>query len=347
MTPPDIEKLKKSKPKKAKKEGGGSFYIFFIGSLVLAVIAAAVIGVFLSYTAYIQVDSNEQVVILRLGRYHRTLGAGLHFKWPLNIETATAVTTHTMIEEFGFRTITSDVKSKFNKDFEQESLLLTGDLNLTDVRWVVQYRVSNPKNYLFRVKNVKKMIRDITLASMQKVVGDSRVSDVITVSRLDIAKKVKRDIQRSFKRFKMGIEVDLVNIREADPPTEVKPAFNAVNEARQEMEQLVNEGWKYYNLNVPKAKGQAQKIIKEAEGYRFHVKTVAEGEVSRFLAVLSEYKKSPEVTRQRLYFEMLERSLKKSDHLYVSPTRQQGIVPHMQIPMIQSTPKNTKARAKK
>ncbi len=324
----DLEKLRKAKPEKPKKKKGkGGCLIFLTGSLFFVILLAGLGAIYLSYTAYFQVNTHEQVVITRFGSYSRTLGPGLHFKLPFGIEKAIHVDTRTSIEEFGFRTVKAGIKSKLDKNFQEESLILTGDLNMADVKWVVQYKVVDAAKFLFNVKNVKRMIRDISLSAMQNVVGDQSVSNVITVGRIEISRNVKEIMQKAFDEFQMGVKVDVVNIKEANPPESVKASFNEVNEAKQEMEKVINQAWGQYNTAIPKVKGVVEQRIQEAEGYQFEKVKKATGEAGYFLSLLKEYKLAPEVTRQRMYFETIEKVIPQVENLYVTDPARNELLP--------------------
>lgn len=326
----NLEKLKKEKPAPEKKSSGCMVYMSaFVFVLVLA---GALSGYYLFNYGYVQVESYQQVVVKRLGKFNRTLGPGLHFVIPLGIETITPITVRTSIEEFGFRTVKAGIKSEFDKNFAQESLILTGDLNLADVTWVVQYKIINAENFLFHVKNTKKMIRDVSLAAMESVIGDRRVSDVITTARIEIALKVKQIMQQAFDKFKIGVKIDVVNIREANPPPLVKPSFNEVNEAKQEVEKVINQAWEYYISEVPKAEGEAKKMIAEANGYYFQVVGQAKGETSGFLALLTEYLRAPKITKQRLYYEAMEEILPQVKGLYITPSNDKSVLSILNLP---------------
>lgn len=297
------------------------------GFLTFLIVLGVGVGIYLSYTSYLLVEPTEQVVVLRFGKYHRTLSSGLHFKFPDGIEQAIRVNTQTKIAEFGFRTIKADVKSDLDKNHSNESLILTGDLNMADIRWALQYKVIDPYKFLFRVRNVTKMVEDICLSAIQGVVGDMDVTSVITIGRLEMTNKVSAIIQKAFDEFETGLVVETINIRDANPPDAVKDSFHEVNKARQERETAINEAWGQYSAVTEKAKGLAKKKLEEAQGYYYEKVNIARGEANSFLAQLHEYEKSPMVIKQRLYFETLERVFKKSQRVLVSPSGSQSVLP--------------------
>ncbi len=323
MTSVDVKNIKKKKSPKAVPK---LFKVFFF----LLILTGIGLVIYTSQKSYYQVDSHELLVIKRLGKYNRTMGPGLHFLIPFGIETAYRVSTRTKVEELGFRTVKADIKSTLDKKFEQESIILTGDLNLADVRWLLQYHVTNAPDYLFNVNNVQKLIRDIALSAMQNVVGDTSVSDVITIGRNIIGQKVKQIMQKAYDSFKIGITIDLVSIRESNPPKLVMPSFNEVNEARQEKEKTLNQAWEHYNSEIPKAEGEAKKIISEAKAYFYERINRSKGDTNRFLSLLVEYEKAPLITKKRLYFETLE-DIIPGMNIYINNTETGGILPFLNL----------------
>jgi membrane protease subunit HflK len=236
-------------------------------------------------------------------------GPGLHFKLPLGIDTARFVPTERVLkEEFGFRTTVAAQRSQYAKTppMQNESLMLTGDLNVIDVEWVVQYRVSDPVKFLFQVRDPRDTIRDVSEAVMRRIVGNRLGSEVLTVGRVAIADEVLSEMREILNSYDMGINVQRIELQDVTPPETVKPAFNEVNEARQQREKLVNEAEKERNRVIPRARGEADQIVAEAEAYRSERTNQAKGEAARFTSLLSAYLESPEVTKRRLYLEAVE-----------------------------------------
>jgi len=204
--------------------------------------------------------------------------------------------------------------------------MLTGDLNSAIVEWIVQYRIGNPVDYLFNVRNVTDIIRDASESVMRQVVGDRSVDEVIILSRREVALEAKEQLQNILNSYKTGIHVVTLELKDVNPPDPVKPAFNEVNEAKQEKERMVNEAWESYNKVVPKARGEAEKTIRQAEGYALNRVNRAKGDANKFLAIWKEYNRSKDVTRRRLYLETLNEVLPKIGRKYVVDSEQKGLV---------------------
>ena len=279
-------------------------------------IAAFVIVVLLVLSAFqsvvFSVEPEEQAVIQRFGKVTSIKGPGLHFKLPFGIDTARFVPTERVLkEEFGFRTTVAAQRSQYAKTpaMQNESLMLTGDLNVIDVEWVVQYRISDPEKFLFQVRDPRDTIRDISEAVMRRIVGNRLGSEVLTVGRVAIADEVLGEMREILNSYDMGINIQRIELQDVTPPETVKPAFNEVNEARQQREKLVNEAEKERNRVIPRAQGEADQIVAEAEAYRSERTNQAKGEAARFTSLLSAYLESPEVTTRRLYLEAIEQVL--------------------------------------
>jgi membrane protease subunit HflK len=274
--------------------------------IIIAVIAIAVI-VFLS-TSFIIVDQTESAVITTLGKYTKTLGAGLHYKLPFGIQKAFIVKTKVIqTESFGFRTLKSGVVTQYsNKSFGDESTMLTGDLNIVDVEWIIQYRITDPRAWLFNISDQQKTIRDISQSVINRLVGDRRILGVIGPDRQTIQDTAVTMMNSIFTRYGLGIVVTQVQLQNIVPPKGVQDAFEDVNKAIQDMNRLINEGKEAYNNEIPKAKGQADQILEISRGYATERVNKARGDVARFISVLDEYRKAPDVTRKRLYFEMVD-----------------------------------------
>jgi membrane protease subunit HflK len=189
--------------------------------------------------------------------------------------------------------------------------MLTGDLNLANVQWVVQYRVSDPYNYLFKVRNPDNTLRDLSEAITRQIVGDRTVNEVLTIGRAEIASEVKIQLQEMAREYSLGVEIAQVVLQDINPPESVKQAFNAVNEAQQERETLINEAKSAYNKVIPRARGQAEETIQKAEGYATERVNNAQGDVARFNDLYTEYVRAPQVTKKRIYLETLQDVLPK------------------------------------
>lgn len=275
--------------------------------IIIAIIVVVLAGSLMS--SFFVVDSSEEAVVIQLGKFKRIVGPGLQFKMPFGIEKHFIVPTQVVQKmEFGFRTEQSGIDTRFSAgDYPEESIMLTGDLNIIDVEWIIQYRISDPKAWLFNVQDQHRTIRDIGQSAINQLVGDRAILDVIGSERSSIEFRAQELMQNRFDQYNLGITVTTVKLRNIVPPKgEVQDAFEDVNKAVQDMNRLINEGKEQYNQQIPKARGEKQQIIQNAQGYAAERVNEAEGDVARFLAVTEEYQKSPEITKRRLYIEMIE-----------------------------------------
>jgi membrane protease subunit HflK len=278
------------------------------------VVVAVVVLLIIGFGSFFQVGTEEEAVVTRFGKHVRTVEPGLKMKVPLIEKVYKVPVERQKKQEFGFRTEVARVRTEYSRTgniTEDEAIMLTGDLNLANVQWVVQYRVSNPYNYLFKVRNPDNTLRDLSEAITRQIVGDRTVNEVLTVGRAEIASEVKVLLQKTSREYSLGIEIAQVVLQDINPPESVKQAFNAVNEAQQERETLINEAKSEYNKVIPRARGQAQETIQKAEGYATMRVNNALGEVARFNALYSEYVRAPEVTKRRIYLETLQEVLPK------------------------------------
>ncbi|MEK7727673.1 MAG: FtsH protease activity modulator HflK [candidate division KSB1 bacterium] len=285
------------------------------------------------FSAIYMVEADEVAVIQRFGKYVGTSEPGLHMKIPFGVETVAKVKVQSVLkEEFGFRTSEAGVQSRFEAgDFSSESLMLTGDLNAALVEWIVQYRIKDPAKYLFSARDIKTTIRHVSESAMRKVVGDHSVDEVIIASREEIAISSRDLIQEMLDLYATGIDVVTVNLQDVNPPEQVQPAFNSVNEAKQEQERIINQALEAYNKVIPQALGQAQQIISEAEGYAINRTNRASGDAEKFLAVWLEYNRARDVTRRRMYLETMLEILPKVKDLYIIDEKQQSLIPLLQM----------------
>jgi len=292
-----------------------------------------IIGLFIVFTSWFTVDPEEVGVVLRLGKFNRTVNPGLHFKIPFSIETLQKVPVERQLkEEFGFRTLKAGVITQYStKDFQDESMMLTGDLNAAEIEWITQYRINDPFKYLFRVRNAQQTFRDINEAVMREVVGDRTVNEVLTVGRQEIATTVTLKLQELCNQYETGIKVEQVVLQDVNPPEPVKPAFNEVNEAQQEREKLINQAHSEYNRVIPKASGEASRTIEEARGYALERVNQAKGEAAKFNSVFAEYRRAKEVTRQRIYLETMNSIMQKVGRKLITDEKNTGILPLFQL----------------
>jgi len=284
-------------------------------------------------TCFYTVQPEGQAVVKRFGRVSSITPPGLHFKLPFGIDRVTFVPTERVLkEEFGFRTTDTSGQTVYDKSrFRDESLMLTGDLNVIDVEWVVQYRVSDPDKYLHMARDPTRTLRDISEAVMRQIVGSRVGSTVLTEGRVEIAASARDEMQEILEHLDVGIRIVTVEMQDVTPPDTVKPAFNEVNEAEQERERLINEAERRRNKVIPLAEGEAKQVIEEALGYEAERVNRAEGDVSRFLAILEEYRKVPQVTRQRLYLEMIDDVLPRVGRVYIIEKGQAGPIPLLNL----------------
>ena len=302
-------------------------------AIVIAVVAALIV----IWTFWFTVQPEETGVVQRFGKVVRTAGPGLHFKLPVGIETIRTVPTARVLkEEFGFRTLTAAAPGQRtqyadNKAYKVESLMLTGDLNVIDVQWIMQYRIEDPVRFLFYVRETPKTIRDITESVMRRVVGNRLGSDVLTVGRVEVSSEAKVEIQKILTDYETGVRLVTVELQDVTPPDAVKPAFNEVNEAQQEREKMINQARSEYNKVIPKAKGDAARVIEEAKGYAIERVNQARGESTKFNAVYKEFSKAPEVTQQRIYLETMNEVLPKVGRKLVTDKEMTGILPLFQL----------------
>ncbi|RMG43185.1 MAG: FtsH protease activity modulator HflK [Methanobacteriota archaeon] len=287
-----------------------------------------VVGFIFLYSTFFTVGPEEEGVILRLGKYVRTVGPGLHFKLPLGIEALYKVPVQRQLkEEFGFRTVEAGVRTRYStRNYEEESLMLTGDLNIAVVEWVVQFRISDPYRFLFRVRNAISTFRDMNEAVMREIVGDRTINEVLNI-RQEVESAVAAKLQDLCNQYELGLKVEQVQLQDVTPPDPVKPAFNEVNEAQQEREKLINQAQAEYNRVIPKAKGEAARTIEEAEGYALERVNNALGDVAKFNALYKEYVRAPEVTRQRIYLETMNRVMTRVGKKLITDEEATGILP--------------------
>ncbi|MDW7645902.1 MAG: FtsH protease activity modulator HflK [Desulfuromonadales bacterium] len=285
----------------------------------LFLVAVAVLAVFVGMSSFYKVDTEETGVILRFGKFTGYSQPGLHFKLPFGIDRVYLVKTGRVFkEEFGFRTVLPGERSTYTKrNLEEESLTLTGDLNVSDVEWIVQFQVTDPYKYVFQLKNPVDTIRDVSEAMVRKVIGNSNVTDVLTTERAMLASRIQQDLQQTLNQYDIGVRVVTVKFQDVTPPDPVKKAFNEVNEAEQQKESMIFQAREQFNREVPRARGEAKKTVEEAEGYAIERINKARGETNRFEALLLEYRKAPEVTKRRIFLETMEEVLPKLEEIYV------------------------------
>ena len=320
--PPDLTEL--------MKKAGGRPPGKVIGSIVLVLLI-----IWAVMTSFYTVQPEQRAVVKRFGEVVGISDPGLHFKIPFGVDQIQRVATERVLkQEFGFRTTGTDGtgRTRYSQQtFEAESLMLTGDLNMIDVEWVVQYRIDDPIKFLYEMREPTRTLRDISESVMRRIVGNMLGSEVLTIGRVEIQQLARTEIQQIMDGYDSGIRINTVEMQDVVPPPAVQPAFNEVNEARQERERMINEAQKRVNQQIPNAEGQALRTVAEAEGYATERVNRALGESVRFSAVLGEYNDAPEVTRSRLYLEALSEILPNLGQVLVVQDGQVGPLPLLDV----------------
>lgn len=304
------------------------------GRQVAIALAVALIG-WAAFSSVYTVQPEERAVVKRFGSVFTISDPGLHMKLPFGIDAVQLVATERVLkEEFGFRTeaTSATAASRFAaQPFPDESLMLTGDLNIIQVEWVVQYRIGDPVKYLYNMREPLRTLRDLAESVMRRVVGNRIGSDVLTIGRVEIANTAREEIQSAMDKYDNGIRIITVELQDVVPPPRVQPAFNEVNEARQELERMINEATRQANEAIPRAEGTAKRINSQAEGYATERVNRALGESGRFTAVLLEYGGVPAVTRSRLYLEALSDALPRIGSVIVVQDGQTSPLPLLNL----------------
>ena len=317
-------------PDEIIKAGKAKFMDFSKWIFVMIVVLLILLG---TKSLIYSIGPDEVGVIQRFGKFIGLSSPGLHAKIPFGIDRVTPIKVEKVFKaEFGFKTVEPGVRTTYSSgNYRDESLMLTGDLNILDVRWIVQFKIKDPVKLLFATRRPEDNIHDISEVVMRRFVGDYSVDEVLTTKREEIDDLAQQEIQRILDNYNVGVHIVTVKLLDVNPPEKVKSAFNEVNEAKQEKEKMINQAWEAYNKVIPKAKGTAEKTIREAEGYALDKINRAKGESERFLATLGEYKKSPEITRKRLYLETLAEGLPKAKEKYIIDPKQTSILPLLDL----------------
>ena len=297
-----------------------------LGALLLLLLAAG------AWSALYTVPSDSVAVVQRFGKYLKEVKPGLHFRLPFGMDVATIVPVKRQLkQEFGFATSGATNPYQVPQEPGKETQMVTGDLNTALVEWVVQYRVSDPEKFLFRVREPHETLRAVSESVMREVVGDRTVDEVITIGRQEIEVEALARMQALSTKYEMGVSIDQVQLKNINPPGPVQASFNEVNQAQQEKEKLINEARRGYNKVIPLAEGEKDQRIREAEGYRLKRINEAEGDIARFNAVLAEYLKAPEVTRRRIYLETLQQVLPGLRSKIIVDDQVRGILPLLNL----------------
>jgi len=293
---------------KKVKIGDNEFEVSPSQTFLLIVVALLiVVGVTLAMSFY-TIDANENGVVLRFGKYYTTTYPGLHLKFPWGIDKLYTVRVdYQWKEEFGFRTARPGVKTIYSKtQYTDESWMLTGDLNIADVQWIVQYKIKDPLKFLFRVREQSGTIRAVAESAMRFVVGDRSFQEVLQSDRRKVALLAQDYMQETLDMYDLGVNIELVQLITVQPPGPVFDSYNEVNRAKQEQETAINEANQVYNKEIFRVQGEAKRVVQEARGYAIDRTNRAKGDAELFTAVFVEYQKAKEVTRQRLYLETME-----------------------------------------
>jgi len=317
--PPQVDEIV-NKFKDFKFPGGAAIILVFV-------------ALFFATSTFYTVKQDEVGIIQRFGRYVRTTQPGLNFKWPSPVEKVIKVNVKRVeTEEFGHRSSRTDARSRLatSSDISSVALMLTGDLNVGVVPWIVQYRIKDPYNYLFKVQDVRRLLRDMSEAAMRLVVGDRSVDEVIT-NRDEIASEAKRVLQEELDYAEAGIHVVTVEMKRTNVPEQVQPSFNEVNQATQEKEQMIYKAEEDYNKAIPAARGEAERTIQAAEGYALDRVNRAKGDAARFTAQYKEYAKAKDVTKRRLYLETINDIFPKLGQKYILDSEQNNVLPLLNL----------------
>ena len=297
--------------------------------IVIVVLAILFFGSSMVYT----VELDEVGVVQRFGRFDRTSQPGLNFKLPKGVEKVTKVKIRRVYKaEFGFSSVRTDTRARFSRDNENSNvaLMLTGDLNVALVPWIVQYRIKDPYNFLFKVKDVDRLLIDMSEAAMRMVVGDRSINEVIS-KREEIAIESRNVLQSELDKAEAGINIVTIEMKKTNVPGPVQPSFNEVNQATQEKEKVIYQAREDYNKAIPAALGEAERTIKAAEGYALDRINRAQGDASRFRSVYTEYAKAKDITKRRMYLEMMAEVFPKIGNKYIIDAEQKNFLPLLNL----------------
>jgi len=300
---------------------------------VVKLVVVGVIILILLASSFYQIRPEEIGLILRFGKFVKTTGPGLHMKIPY-VETLEKVPVQRQLKkEFGFRTITPGIRTEYRvtPESSRESVMLTGDLNVAVVEWIVQYKIKDAYKYKFKIRDVDSTFHFMNEAVVRKVVGDSSVDEVITIGRARIASEAKEELQKLCDLYEIGIEVSQLILQDVNPPDPVQPSFNEVNESLQEKERKINDARAEYNQEIPKAKGEAEQMISASEGYSMERINRAQGDANRFKNIYREYARAPLVTRKRLYLETINQILPKISKKIIFDEKLKNLLPLLNL----------------
>ena len=296
--------------------------------LVILIIAAA-------FSSFYTVPAESQGVVLRFGKYIKTVPAGLQFKLPFGIDKKYILPVERQLkQEFGFGTGGATNPNQYSSSRAEQSderSMVTGDLNAATVEWILQYKIADPKQFLFKVRDPEDTLRDISESVMRTVVGDRTVDEVITIGRQEIESESLIQMQEIVNKYELGLSIDQVQLKDVNPPQRVQPSFNEVNQAQQERERMINVANGEYNKVIPRARGRADQSIQGAEGYALKRVNEAQGDVARFVALLEQYLKAPEVTKRRMYLETMQKVVPSLEKKIIIDSDANQILPLLQL----------------
>jgi modulator of FtsH protease HflK len=311
---------------------------FILGLIGFIGIVVTVIAMF---AGFVSIPTNSVGVKLRFGAYHSTEGPGLAYAIPYVDQILLVPTQRLLKLEFGFTTAGASNQYQGDPQPEDTETMITGDLNTALVPWVVQYRITDPKRYLFGAREPEQTLRDLSESVMREVIGDRTVDEVLTIGRHDIETSALTRLAKVCSEYGLGMQIQQVQLATVRPPPAVQAAFNEVNQAQQEKQTAINQAWAIYNDAVPNARGQAKEREKQAEAYAFRRVNGAKGDTEKFSLLLTEYAKAPEITRERLYFEAMESILPGLERKVVVDESIKGVL--QTLPLLGPTPAATPA----
>ncbi|MGH7942909.1 MAG: FtsH protease activity modulator HflK [Limisphaerales bacterium] len=311
---------------------------FSVGKILSSLLLVAIVLVILAIivTGFYTVPADSQAVVQRFGKYTSTEEPGLHFKIPLGVDQVTIIPVSRQLKmEFGYSSANALNPHQGDTDPDATMDMVTGDLNEAEVEWVVQYRITDPTQYLFAVQDPEDTLRAGSEAVMREVIGDRTIDEVITYGRQDIENETLVLLKALVQEYKLGISIDLVQLKNVNPPEPVQAAFNDVNNAQQEKQRDINQAQGQYNTVVPKAHGEADEMISVAEGNAAQRVNEANGDAAYFDDVLAQYVKAPDVTRRRLYLETMAEILPKIGNKIIIDEDVTRVLPLLPLTKIQ------------
>src|ERR1700726_3313648 len=309
--------------------------------LILGLIACVgiIVTLFTLLFGFRSIPANSVGVKTRFGAYHDIVDPGLAYAIPYIDDIRIAPTQRLLKLEFGFTTQNATNFFQGDREAEDTETMITGDLNTALVPWVVQYRIIDPKMYLFGAREPEQTLRDLSESVMREVIGDRTVDEVLTIGRHDIETSALKRLAGLSSEYGLGLQIQQVQLATVRPPPAVQAAFNEVNQAQQEKQTAINQAWAVYNDAVPNARGQAKEREKQAEAYAFRRVNEAKGEAQKFSLLLAEYRKAPDITRRRLYLEAMGAILPNLQKKIIIDDSLKNILPT--LPLLPSEPNKT------